>query len=284
MPQPVSATLSATYSPARHVPTAPSASVSAAAVMVNWPRPFIASRALTARFRTAFSSWCRSDRTSHAASLAALTVTLMPSPSVRSSKSDMPLTSATGSIGSDRSASSREKASNCRVSAAARLAPSAALSIWRRAAAGSPSICRLASSRPPRTTASMLLKSCAMPPVNWPTASIFWTWRNLLSCASSTADARATAASSSTARSRSASASARADARWPSAVTVSQPSAIAPSTSKTPNTDKALAMALERATELIASPVRLASRVRSCVPIWSSRVSILVSDGDSRVL
>ena len=40
-----------------------------------------------------------------------------------------------------------------------------------------------ARSMPPTTTASMLLKSCAMPPVSWPTASIFWTWRSCASAA-----------------------------------------------------------------------------------------------------
>ena len=49
---------------------------------------------------------------------------------------------------------------------------------------------RRARSRPPTTTASMLLKSCAMPPVSWPTASIFWTWR---SCASAAARSAASA-------------------------------------------------------------------------------------------
>ena len=27
----------------------------------------------------------------------------------------------------------------------------------------------------------MLLKSCAMPPVSWPVASIFWPWRSAIS-------------------------------------------------------------------------------------------------------
>ena len=42
---------------------------------------------------------------------------------------------------------------------------------------------RRARSIPPTTTASILLKSCAMPPVSWPTASIFWTWRSCASAA-----------------------------------------------------------------------------------------------------
>ncbi|MGY4467700.1 hypothetical protein ACVWWK_003409 [Bradyrhizobium sp. LB9.1b] len=33
----------------------------------------------------------------------------------------------------------------------------------------------------PVITVSMLLNSCAMPPVSWPTASIFWAW---ISCSS----------------------------------------------------------------------------------------------------
>ena len=36
----------------------------------------------------------------------------------------------------------------------------------------------------PVITVSMLLKSCAMPPVSWPTASIFWAWIN---CSSASA-------------------------------------------------------------------------------------------------
>src|SRR4028119_2232402 len=33
------------------------------------------------------------------------------------------------------------------------------------------------SSRLPEIPAKRLLKSCASPPVSWPTASIFWDWR-----------------------------------------------------------------------------------------------------------
>ena len=35
----------------------------------------------------------------------------------------------------------------------------------------------------PVMTVRILLKSCAMPPVSWPTASIFWAWRNCASAA-----------------------------------------------------------------------------------------------------
>ena len=48
---------------------------------------------------------------------------------------------------------------------------------WSRRAPGA----RLSRLRAEMITASMLLKSCASPPVSWPIASIFWVWR---SCAS----------------------------------------------------------------------------------------------------
>ncbi len=50
----------------------------------------------------------------------------------------------------------------------------------RAAAASPPSSgrCRPIVSRPPRMTVSRLLKSCATPPVSWPTASIFCDWRS----------------------------------------------------------------------------------------------------------
>ena len=61
--------------------------------------------------------------------------------------------------------------------------PSAALiaSVMRSLAAVGMANLLWARSRLPCTTASRLLKSCAMPPVNWPTASIFWAWRSSFS-------------------------------------------------------------------------------------------------------
>ena len=44
------------------------------------------------------------------------------------------------------------------------------------------------------TTASMLLKSCAMPPVSWPIASIFCIWRTCASAASRVAISSTSAA------------------------------------------------------------------------------------------
>ena len=89
------------------------------------------------------------------------------------------LSTRSGSSGSERAKDSRR-----RVSAAARVAPSIALLRCIITSRRGPLRRRSARSMPPTTTASMLLKSCAMPPVSWPTASIFWTWRSWASAAS----------------------------------------------------------------------------------------------------
>ncbi len=83
----------------------------------------------------------------------------------------------------EASGSERAKDSKRRVSAAARVAPSIALVRWCMTSLRGPFRRRRARSIPPTTTASILLKSCAMPPVSWPTASIFWTWRSWASAA-----------------------------------------------------------------------------------------------------
>ena len=67
--------------------------------IVSTPRASIASRALTARFSTAFSSCTRSARTRQPLASSRV-ITVIASPSVRSSSSDMPVTSAAASIGS----------------------------------------------------------------------------------------------------------------------------------------------------------------------------------------
>ena len=59
--------------------------------MVSLPVPSIASRALTARLRMAFSSWCGSTNTGQASSASSV-LTLIRSPSVRSSNSLIPPT------------------------------------------------------------------------------------------------------------------------------------------------------------------------------------------------
>ncbi len=77
----------------------------------------------------------------------------------------------------------REKASSRLVRVAARCAPCSAISLARvmRATAadgGRSGSWRPIMSRPPSTMVRRLLKSCATPPVSWPTASIFCAWRS----------------------------------------------------------------------------------------------------------
>src|SRR5512132_780057 len=66
IPQPVSETLIFTYSPAWMSPTAFAAIVTFSVAMRIAPWPSIASRALTARFTIAFSSWWGSTKIGHA--------------------------------------------------------------------------------------------------------------------------------------------------------------------------------------------------------------------------
>ena len=72
----------------------------------------------------------------------------------------------------------REKASNWVVSLAPRRPDSSAASAIRLSRGSSTPRARISS--PPITGVSRLLKSCAMPPVSWPTASIFCAWRKRL--------------------------------------------------------------------------------------------------------
>jgi len=75
----------------------------------------------------------------------------------------------------------RAKASRLRVSVPPRWAASSA-GLSRRSNSGSrPSSRSVASSRLPCTTARRFPKSCAMPPVSLPIASIFCAWRSLSS-------------------------------------------------------------------------------------------------------
>ena len=87
----------------------------------------------------------------------------------------------------------REKASRRWVSVAARSAPTRALPSARtiRGSPASPTWRRAASTLPVMTV-SRLLKSWAMPPVSWPTASIFCDWRSASSACSRSAIAAAT--------------------------------------------------------------------------------------------
>ena len=72
----------------------------------------------------------------------------------------------------------REKASSRCTSDAARCADWLALSMKRSRSVVRPAATRRRiTSMAPVMPWSMLLKSCAMPPVSWPMASIFWLWR-----------------------------------------------------------------------------------------------------------
>ena len=97
--------------------------------MIISPAPSIASRALTARLRIAFSSWFGSAQTCQS-SAAKRVWTVIRSPIARSTSSSMFSTSSAGATASGSSGSARAKASRRRVRAAARVAPSIALSRW----------------------------------------------------------------------------------------------------------------------------------------------------------
>ena len=116
-------------------------------------------------------------------SSAKIASTSIRSPSVRRSSLSVPATRSVRLVGCGVSRCLREKASRRRVSSAAR-SPDAAMflscSCWSRD--------RLSASCSSSTLAMMtiriLLKSCATPPVSWPTASIFCDWRSISSVAS----------------------------------------------------------------------------------------------------
>ncbi len=76
----------------------------------------------------------------------------------------------------------RADASSRWVNAAARSTSLRAVSIYRPASGTRPcSTRRCIISKQPPMLWSMLLKSWAMPPVSWPTTSIFWNWHSELS-------------------------------------------------------------------------------------------------------
>ena len=78
----------------------------------------------------------------------------------------------------------RENASKRCVSAAARFAAPCAAVMYRSTSVRRPCCMRICiSSSEPEMPASRLLKSCAKPPVSWPTASIFCDWRKASSVA-----------------------------------------------------------------------------------------------------
>ena len=109
----------------------------------------------------------------------------MVSPRVRRSRSDMPVTRRVdGDRSSARAAGcARRRAGDGR--AARRARRRAAPTLASRSSAGSLRSARrrCSDSILPVMTVSRLLKSCAMPPVSWPIASIFCAWRSRSSLA-----------------------------------------------------------------------------------------------------
>ena len=144
----------------------------------------MASRALIARLTSADSSWFGSTSIVQRPAQPTVSISIF-SPSERCRNSAAPLRNLLTSIGFGSSGCRREKASSRLVSAAARCAPRIAL---RRALQIEPAFRRLlgawrcAVSRLPITIIRRLLKSWAMPPLSWPTASIFWDAGKLLLC------------------------------------------------------------------------------------------------------
>ena len=172
--------------------------------MVSLPPSGIASRALTARFRIALSSWFGSACERHRPPASTVS-TAISSPSVRRSRSDMPRDQpvdvdrlrARAAAGARRRAgvgSARRRAGRRAVALPAdRQARGRARPPREHGAAGV--------SRLPMMMVSRLLKSCATPPVSWPIASIFCAWRSASSTRSRSSiwamSARFAAASSS---------------------------------------------------------------------------------------
>ncbi len=144
----------------------------------------MASRAFTARFRIALSTWFWSTSTGHSRGDSALSSSTC-SPKVRCSSSAMLRTSAFRSVGVGSSACLRENASSREVRLAARSAACLDISSARRMRAVSLGLLRAMVSSPPMMTVRRLLKSWATPPVSCPTASIFWDWNSASRASSS---------------------------------------------------------------------------------------------------
>jgi hypothetical protein len=165
-PSPVSVTDSTTYEPAaRSADGAPMWTLRVR--MVSSPPPFIASRALMVRLSRASSNSAASTFT-HDGSASATKRTRMEEPREVRSSSIIPGTASLTAITSGVTAWRREKASSWRVR---RVPLATARSI--AAICGLPDVCgtrRASRCRLLLTTISRLLKSCATPPVSWPSA------------------------------------------------------------------------------------------------------------------
>ncbi|MNV07651.1 hypothetical protein D3C71_980940 [compost metagenome] len=184
MPVPESETDTTAYSPAGMVGTSPSAAKTCEVRRINSPPSGIASRALIARFSSALSNWLLSRLARSGASLVAIWMRIF-SPSVLRSRCWTDPTSALSSTVFESSDCRRENASKRWVKAAARWLEAVAASRKRSIPSMRPMSRRMRMmSSEERMPVSMLLKSWAMPPVNWPIASIFCDWRRAASLAS----------------------------------------------------------------------------------------------------
>ena len=144
---------------------------------VSLPPLGMASRTLMHRFSTTFSSWFASHSVGQRP-IASTVSTATDGPVVRRIRSSMPAISLFGSVDFGSSVCRRAKASSRCVSAAARLAAPCAATIYRSKSPIGPCAARVLScSRQPVMAANRLLKSCASPPVSWPSASIFCAWK-----------------------------------------------------------------------------------------------------------
>ena len=185
MPVPVSVTQIDTYWPTGRscLRAARSSSHLFAVSIVSLPPSGIASRALMHRFSTAFSSWFGSTNVGHKP-LAPTTSTSTAGPDRAPDKFLKAAEKAidVGRLGIERLPSrKREQAmgQRCRTFDCA-----LAASKYRSSSAVRPCAIRICIiSRLPLMPVSRLLKSCARPPVSWPTASIFCDWRSCSSIA-----------------------------------------------------------------------------------------------------
>ncbi len=171
IPHPVSATASHTCPPPSSSPPAV-----APVEMVSSPPPGMASRALTARFRSTCSSPPRSPSSSNSPGSGRTTIS-MSSLITRRSILRIPFASSLRSRISGLISWRRLKARSWRVRPAAR---SAAARISRRWSSVAMPFSRSVSATPAwaRITCRTLLKSCATPPASRPTVSIFCACRS----------------------------------------------------------------------------------------------------------
>ena len=170
MPVPVSATVSATNSPRSFSGVSSPPRVTLAADTMTWPPSGMASRALTTRLTSASSNSEMSIESGHVVGGTSICRSILPRAELASISRNAAMVCA-GETVRGLSDWRRENISNCRVSVSPRAAAdwiaSSARTFFGSDSRRS-SVCAW-----PVTIISRLLKSCATPPVSWPSASIF---------------------------------------------------------------------------------------------------------------